>query len=291
VFGHKPFAVLADHLTRAGLAVLRVDDRGVGQTTVSPQGSTIQKHVQDAASGLAFLRNRPEIDAARVGLIGHSEGALIAASLASQSKDVAFVVMLAGQGISGAEINPLQVEASLRAQGSVSEASVKAIVSMQRELMKMLARGAGESELMTQLKALQSESLSLVPKAARAQLTAEILNAQLQTQLKAISSPWFRSFVSTEPGPILAKVSCPILALIGSKDIQVPAGPNLAAIRAALAKGANTQSVLRELAGLNHLFQEAKTGAVSEYQSIAETFNTLALSAISNWLRQTTKLN
>ncbi len=293
LFGHKPFLVIADHLTRRGIAVLRLDDRGVGQTTGDPTTATVEDHVTDVEAGLAFLTTQPEIDPHRIGLIGHSEGGVIAAVVAAKSSgpagprpnsagpssaDVAFVVSLAGPAVSGAELNPMQVRALLTASNAPAPI-VDEIVFGQQALMKLLVANAPEQDLRDAIKQLAIVAVELTPGAKPDDLAAQKTAAQ---ELVPLLSPWFRSWAKLDPALHLAKIDVPILILIGDKDLQVPAAANLERARVALAGNPNAR--FEQLPGLNLLFQTATTGMIEEYATIPETFSPVALDRMTEWL-------
>jgi uncharacterized protein len=284
LFGHKPFLLIADRLTRQGIAVLRVDDRGIGKTTGNAESATIETHATDAEAGIAFLAAQKEIDKARIGVVGHSEGGIIAAVVASRSKSVAFVVSLAGTGLPGSAINPLQIAAILRAEGSVSPEGIAAIVDEQKKLMRLVADGADEAKLRAAVEHAVEVAQKHAPEAEKERVAAGVTAG-----LAALGSPWFKSFVKLDPRPYWQKVTVPVLAMIGDKDLQVPADENLAAIKAAL--GHNRDASTEKLAGLNHLFQPAKTGLVDEYSKIETTFDDAALDLLGKWLRKRAKLD
>ncbi len=282
VMGHKPFLVLSDYLTRSGIAVLRYDDRGTGKSQGEFSTATTQDFATDAEAAMAFLKTRKEIDPDRIGFIGHSEGGLIAPMLAVKHPETAFIVLMAGPGVTGEQILMLQSELIARAQ-KVDPGIIaidRKIQSGLFELMKKQQAGAKSgSEIRQYLrKALagltqeQRESLSLSEEA-------------LMAQVKRLNSPWFRFFLTYDPAPTLMRVECPVLAIIGDKDLQVPADQNLPAIEKALKSGGNRQFLVRKLRGLNHLFQRAETGAPTEYAKIEQTISPVALSTIGNWIR------
>jgi pimeloyl-ACP methyl ester carboxylesterase len=283
LFGHKPFAVIADRLTRDGIAVLRVDDRGVGKTTGDPMISTVEDHASDVEAGLAFLAARPDIDPKRIGLIGHSEGGVIAPIVAARSDEVAFIVSLAGPGVSGAALNPMQVRALLEAGGGPKDV-VEEIVAGQTELMALLVADAPEKELQDAVKKLALAAVKAQPGAKPDDLDAAKAVAR---EMVPLLSPWFKSWAKTDPAVHLAKLEIPILVLIGDKDLQVPADQNLAAINAALAGKPNVRT--EKLAGLNHLFQTAKLGTIEEYVTLSETFAPAALDLLAQWVVENSK--
>lgn len=280
IFGHKPFLVLADALTRRGVAVLRVDDRGVGGSTGDAAGATSEDMAGDVRAELAFLRARPDIDPKRVGLIGHSEGGIIAPMVAAKDRDVAFVVLLAGTALPGEEILFQQAEDELKAQ-KADDTLIRNERETQRKLFAILKAEADpraiEEKVRPILDAAVAElpGLSKDPKAAR---------GFIDGQVAALRSPWLRFFLTYDPRPTLAKVRCPVLALVGSKDVQVAAGPNLAAVEAAAKAGGNGRVTAKTLPGLNHLFQACTTGSVAEYARIEETFAPAALEEVVAWV-------
>lgn len=272
LMGHKPFLVLADHLTRKGIAVLRVDDRGVGKSTGDFAAATTADFATDTEAGVAFLKTRPEIDPKRIGLIGHSEGGIIAPMIAARNHDVAFIVMMAGSGVPGDEILEAQMGLISEAMGKSHEDAVKA-VAQQRELLALVKQspdGAG----------LQKELREKIGAAAGEELT----EPQIGAAVKQLTSPWMRYFLSYDPATALIKVKCPVLALNGEKDLQVPPKQNLPVIRKALEAAGNKNFEIDELPGLNHLFQTAKTGSPGEYAQIEETIAPIALEKMSGWI-------
>ena len=277
IAGHKPFLVLADHLTRRGLAVLRVDDRGVGGSDLGPLTATTLDFAGDVRAGLAYLRSRADIDRARVGLIGHSEGANVAAIVAADAPDTAFMVMMAGTGLSGDEILYLQAAGLARLQGA-GDALVawdRSIRERVYELVKSETNGAAD----------EARRLALTESAPPAPGGPEASGRALAaTLLKGASGAWFRHFLAYDPAPTLRRVRCPVLAIIGDNDVQVPAGQNLPAIRGALQAGGNRDFTVTNLPRLNHLFQTSVTGGVAEYATIEETIAPAALTLISDWI-------
>jgi pimeloyl-ACP methyl ester carboxylesterase len=281
VFQHKPFLVISDHLTRQGIAVLRVDDRGVGGSTGKLSDSTTEDLGRDVLAGIDFLKSRPEIDTKKIGLIGHSEGGIIAPLVASRSDHVAFIVLMAGTGLTGEEILYLQSEAISRAEG-VSEEEIAKNLKIQKKIFNILKTETDDDIIKNKLrKFFEDDIKNLSEKEKEALADPELYYEQ---QLKKIFSPWFRYFLTYDPRPALLKVKCPVLALIGEKDLQVPYKENLAAIGEALKTGGNTDHTLKSLPGLNHLFQTARTGSVSEYAQIPETISPKVLDLISGWI-------
>nr|WP_315472984.1 alpha/beta fold hydrolase [uncultured Undibacterium sp.] len=282
---HKTLLVLADHLTRQGFAVLRYDKRGVGLTggNLHPN-STTDDYTADAIAAVRFLKLQANIDLTKVGIVGHSEGGIIAAMAAAEApNDVSFIAMLAGTGLPGMEIKSLQDAAERRA-GGMPESHVLLFQSHDRELFEIAASKRTHPEALAAMRAAYlalpvttKETLGLPPADPPEDL------------FEALLSPWFRRFLSLDPRPYLEKVTCPTLALIGEKDMQVPAAENLKEIGRVLKVTTNRASPLtsvRQLPGLNHNFQTAKTGQVSEYFLIEETIAPSALALLSSWMQE-----
>lgn len=282
IFGHKPFLVIADHLTRRGIAVLRVDDRGVGSSSGSLAKVTGKDLANDVLAGVQFLERQPEIDPARVGLIGHSEGGLIALLVASRSKDVACVVLLAAPGRTGSEILLAQNAALLRASG-VAEDEIRRHLEAHRAAHERVLADADEETLRAAVRELVRLQLALG--SGGGPPTDEQLEAGIALGLRQFRSPLLRWFLRHDPRETLAKVRCPVLALAGGLDLQVDPKENLPEIEAALKRAGNPQVAVKELPGLNHLFQEARTGLVQEYLTIEQTMSPAALDEIAAWLR------
>ena len=292
--------MIADYLTRKGIAVLRADDRGVGKSTGKFEGATTLDFVDDALSGVAYLKTRPEIDSKRIGLIGHSEGGLIAPMAAVKSKDVAFIVMLAGPGLPGSDILAMQTELAFKGSGTPPRL-VDWMMALHRKIIGVVikekddkkAREAIKELIAADLKALSAEDRKAFTEALKGLAPVEkgqdetaAIQKALEQGSGAILTPWFRYFLSYDPRPNLAKVTCPVLAINGEKDFQVPPKENLAALAAAFKEGGNKNVTLKEMPGLNHLFQTCKTGMADEYMKIEETFAPAALEVIASWLAE-----
>jgi len=281
LFGHKPFWVLADYLTRRGIAVLRVDDRGVGGSTGSVARSTTADFAADVLSGVAFLKQRKEIAPRAIGLIGHSEGAVVAPLAASQSADVAFVVLLAGTAFPGEEILYQQGAAILKA-GGASESALAAQKRIQQAIFRLM-RELPDDELARPR--IVEEINRLVAQLEKAEAQSLGDPAQFAaSQADQVLNPWFRYFLTYDPRVALRKVTCPLLALNGEKDLQVLPKENLAEIRAVLAQSGHKDFEVEELPGLNHLFQPCKTGLPTEYGQIEQTMAPQVLDRIADWI-------
>ncbi len=272
IMGHQPFLVLADHLTRQGLAVLRLDDRGVGESTGNFTAATTLDFADDITAAVAYLRQRS--DTGRIGLIGHSEGGLVAPIVANGSADVDFVVLLAGPGLPGEEILYRQSRLIIQAGGGSQEDADKNH-QLQKAMFDAIKEEGDTTKLQEKLRNILADTAGTDDTDAKAAIEAQV--AQLSTS-------WFKTFLTYDPVPALRKLDCPVLAVNGEKDTQVPPKENLAAIRAALQAGKNSDFQLVELEGLNHLFQTAETGAPSEYGKIDETLSPRALNVVSSWI-------
>lgn len=279
LLGHRPFAVLADHLTLNGIAVLRVDDRGVGESTGDFTAATSEDFADDAEAGFRWLRARPEVDRARVGLLGHSEGAIVAPLVAAREPAVAFLVLLAAPAVPGEQILYRQGELILRAGGAGDE-----VVEASRTLQEALFRAVRDA---ADGAAAQAAARAVLLRRAKTLEGPEREQAEAMFDLQAaeVASPWFRFFLRHDPAPVLAKVRCPVLAVWGEKDLQVPPDQNRPPLEAALAAGGNRSVAARVLPGLNHLLQPAMTGHPGEYGQIEETIDTVALQLIVFWIQ------
>jgi pimeloyl-ACP methyl ester carboxylesterase len=285
LMGHKPFLVLADHLTSNGIAVLRYDDRGVAGSEGDFATATTADFVTDALAATEYLRGRPDIDADAVGLIGHSEGGLVAPAAAAQSGGVAWIVLLAGPGVPGEEILLAQIEKITRASGA-SEAMIARSLATQRRVHDVLRADDDEATTVRRLREVLRSAIDSASAAERAAIGSSDaqIDAYTDAQIRQVTSPWFRNFLRYDPRPSLEAVTVPVLALNGSLDLQVPPEQNLPEIEAALERAGNGDVAVHELAGLNHLFQTATLGVPAEYASIEETFSPTALSMISEWI-------
>jgi pimeloyl-ACP methyl ester carboxylesterase len=283
LFGHKPFLVLADALTRRGFAVLRVDDRGVGGSTGDILDATIDDLVADALAGVAFLKARAAVDPKRIGLVGHSEGGWVAPLAATKSKDVAYIAMIAGPGLSGEEILHLQTAAILRA-GEVDEETIDRNRAVMERTYSVVKEESDDARARARLMEIFKEQIAgLTEEQARA------AGPQMEAQLKTLTSRWFRSILTYDPRPSLRRVACPVLAILGEKDLQVPAAENRAELVKAFEEGGNKAARVEVLAGHNHLLQRCKTGLPAEYGSLEETMSPESLDLIAEWLLETAK--
>jgi uncharacterized protein len=281
---HKPFLVISDYLTRQGIAVLRVDDRGVGGSSKGTPNDTSESYAGDVVAGVEFLKGRPEINPKQIGLIGHSEGGLIAPIAAVNLSDVAFIVMLAGPGQRGDDLLLDQSMLVAKALGVSDQLLAKSRVSS-AQTFEILRQEKDNAVAEKRLREINEKSLAEMSEADKKALgaTPERINAQIAL----ILTPWFRYFLSYDPRPTLMKVKCPVLAINGELDLQVPAN-NIKLIEDALKEGGNKDVTVAVLPKLNHLFQTSKTGSPTEYGEIEETFSPIALEMMAKWITQRT---
>jgi hypothetical protein len=282
VFGHKPFLVLSDYLTKNGIAVLRFDDRGTAESKGNFQTATSFDFAIDVESAANYLRSRKEINKKKIGLIGHSEGGIIAPMLAAKDKEISFIVLLAGTGIIGSDLLLLQQELIGRANG-ISETELQKSKKESKAAFDLIQKFENNDSLKLELGSFIKQHLD-------DEILAQIQNGMslddfIKNQVDVLTTPWMYNFLNYDPSIILEKVKCPVLALNGSKDLQVPSKINLDAIETALKKAKNKNITIKELAGLNHLFQECETGSPVEYAKIEQTFSPTALKEIADWIK------
>ncbi|WP_339705494.1 alpha/beta fold hydrolase [uncultured Kriegella sp.] len=279
---HKPFLVISDYLTKNGIGVLRYDDRGAGKSTGDFAAATSVDFASDVESAIAYLKTRKEVDKKNIGLIGHSEGGVIAPMVASRSKDVKFIVLMAGTGIPGSELLSLQGRLIAQVMGD-SESEIEKSAEIRDKMIAMTVTSKDLQTLRDDLNAYlkgeaqNDEARALVPEGTN-------VEQFIKAQVDFMATPWMVYFLRHNPAKVLEKVSCPVLAINGDKDLQVPAEENLSAMAKALEKAGNKNVTLKTLSGLNHLFQESETGSPVEYAAIEQTFSPKALKEISDWI-------
>ena len=284
VLGHKPFLVLSDFLTRKGIAVLRYDDRGFGKSTGNFSEATSTDFALDVESATNYLISRDDIDKNHIGLIGHSEGGLIAPMVASRNKNIDFIILMAGTGIRGDSLLLLQQELIGKSIG-MTNAQLRSSNKINKGAFSIIVENKDKNEVDAELTSYLKNTLSSIPDA---ELPTGISkdSSFIKTQVNILTNPWMRYFLSYNPATALEKVTCPVLAINGSKDLQVPAKENLSAIENALQKGGNKNITLKEFPGLNHMFQESETGSPTEYAQIEQTISPVVLEEIYNWIRE-----
>ncbi len=280
ILNHQIFLVIADYLTKRGFAVLRYDKRGISESSGSYLDATTADFADDAEAGVRYLKMRPEIDAGKIGLIGHSEGGVIAPMVAARNKGIAFIVLMAGTGINGEEILYRQTALISKSYGASDEA-IKRNRKMQE---KMFAIAKEKPDAVLAKKKMHELIDQQWAELTEAERKATGTSTALYGQGDALISPWMHYFLTYDPVPALRQVRCPVLALNGSKDLQVPPEIDLSKIDAALKAGGNKDYTIKELPGLNHLFQTCTTGSPSEYGNIEETISPVALKTMGDWI-------
>ena len=281
ILGHKPFWVIADHLTRNGFAVLRYDKRGIGKSNGNYATATTHDFASDVIAALNYLQSQGNIDKKRIALIGHSEGGVIAPMVAANDKRVGAVVLMAGMGMEGGKLL-LQQNADLMKHQQIPQDSIDDVKDVLEPIYQSLKNWKGteaEQKKLTDQFGLLWETM---PASARGAGSREQF---IGGNMGAMLSVWYRSFLSLNPADYLQKVKCPVLAANGEKDIQVEARQNLHAIEESLKKGGNKKYTIKSYPDLNHLFQECETGAVDEYGKIEQTISPQFLSDMTNWLK------
>jgi hypothetical protein len=280
ILGHKPFLVIADHLTRNGIAVLRYDDRGIGMSQGTPFNSTSADFATDAEAAFYYLKTRPEINPGRIGLAGHSEGGMIAPIVASANPDVAFIVSLAGPGVTGEKLLHRQ-NRDISSRMGLDEKQIKDNIATNKKLFAVIKKVTDNDK--AEEKAMATYRKILTKRKVPAEEVEKNVS-ELRVSFGNSSYTWLRYFMITDPATFWKKVRCPVLALNGENDLQVAADLNLAAISKALMAGGNRDVTTVRLPGLNHLFQESETGLPSEYGEIEETFSPDVLKIMTDWI-------
>ena len=277
IVGHKPFWVIADHLSRHGIAVLRYDERGVGRSEGLFKSATSVDLASDVEAAIDFLKDRRGINPEQIILAGHSEGGMLAPMVASQRDDVAGTILLAPPGVNGEKIVMNQSRLIAEASGQADKEGLDRQQAMLKIAFELLASSDVKNDFYERFKARAAEVM-------KADSEGFELNPQIELVVRQLNTPWFKYFATYEPVPALEKTGCPVLVLIGKKDLQVDAELNLPPIEAALKKGGNKDFTITALEGLNHLFQECETGTPSEYRLIEQTFSPKALELMEQWI-------
>ena len=291
LMGHRPFLVLSDHLTRRGIAVLRFDDRGVGESTGDHAAATSSDFASDALAGVAYLKTRDDVDPAAIGLAGHSEGGLIAPIAATRSNDVRYIVLMAGTGVTGERILYEQGALINRAAGATEE-QIERNQELQRAMFDILKSEPDRERAAAALTETVRAAFEAMTDAERAQAGIaddESLDRVVNMQVTQFNTPWFRYFLTFDPATVIEQVTVPVLAINGEKDLQVPYEENLREIEAALQRGGNTDYEIHALPDLNHLFQHSETGSPSEYATIEETWSVDVMELIADWILRTAR--
>ncbi len=286
IFEHKPFAVIADYLTRQGIAVLRVDDRSMGKTSGDFGQSTTADFAKDVEAGINYLKSREDVDTTNIGLIGHSEGGLIAPVVAAKRKDVQFIILLAGPGVTVLDLMEQQ-SADVMASAGILKTDIDLYRPLYKNLVTAILNakdtGSAAKKAVAIFKQWQSATAASTVKNTTAVGDEKGITDFTNAFIKQLNSPWLNYFMRMNPQDYLTKTNCPVLALNGEKDIQVAAKPNLAGIKNSLQK--NKHVTVMEMPGLNHLFQHCKKCTVEEYEQLEETFDTATLKIIADWIK------
>ncbi|OGD73846.1 MAG: hypothetical protein A2Y64_09270 [Candidatus Coatesbacteria bacterium RBG_13_66_14] len=285
IFGFKPFKLLADYLTPLGVAVLRCDDRGIGGSTGAGADVTTADLATDVAVLISHLKGRTEIDPGRIGLLGHSEGSIIAGMAAAEAGGPAFIILLGGPAHTGEQIVKSQLVLLSRAEGATEEQIAEGL-DLQDRIFTALRTGEDFDELKEETKQLIRESIEDLTEEERAKIpdVEAYVEATVEAEFAAVESPWFRFFMDYDPALDLAEIACPLLAVWGEHDLQVPAEENRARMEEVLSKAGHGDYTLEIVPRANHLFQETETGAFSEYALLPKEFAPGFLELISGWL-------
>lgn len=277
IFGHKPFAVIANDFAQKGIGVLRIDDRGVGGSSKGTTEDTSASFATDIATAVDFLSAR---GFKNIGLIGHSEGGMIAPIVAVQNKNIQFVISLAGPGIPIDQMMLLQTQSIAKSQGATTT-QIDATSAFNKKVYDYIINYKGTNLQADFQPYLKEEFKKLTQDQG---LTENQIDEFVAQQIRSVTSPWYVYFLKFNPDLYWSKIKIPVLALNGSLDMQVKATENLAGIQASLAKAGNKKATIKEFPGLNHLFQEAKTGSTAEYSTIEQTIAPVVLDTMSNWI-------
>ena len=279
--GYRPFRWISEHISALGIAVLRYDDRGTAGSTGRFLGATTADFASDAEAALRFLMARSEIDPTRVGVLGHSEGGVIAAMIGARNSDVAFVISMAGTGVDGAAVLSLQAMRMAAACGADPGAAMTAYDEARR--MFRLTLEAKWGEIAASIHEAITAQLAALPEEQRGDITGRDVDALVLGQVQFIAS-WLRFFLPHDPGDDWARVTVPTLVLHGGLDMQVPADQNGEPIERALAEAGNDDATVVVFPTANHLFQDATTGCLLEYPELPMRFVPGFLDTIGDWL-------
>lgn len=282
--GYRPFKWIAEHLSARGIAVLRCDDRGVGESTGSFAAATTADFADDAEAALTYLLSRPDIDPGRVGLLGHSEGAMVVAMVAARNKDVAFAVSMAGVSVDGYETIIRQVELITLAGGLDAEQAAEA--GREQRAVLDLVRGRDWEALEAHLAEINREQIAALPSEQQEALgdPEQMVQALVAQQMATFQSDWYQFFLEYDPGEDWAQVTVPVLAIFAELDVQVDPEQNTEAFERAMAQAGNDDFTVVVLSGANHLFQPAETGGPWEYPTLPQEFVPMFLPTLTGWL-------
>ena len=286
ILGHKPFWVIADYLTKNGIGVLRIDDRGIGKSGGNPATSTTHDFATDIEAAVTFIKTKKGVNPKKIGLIGHSEGGMIAPIVASKDKNINFIVLLAAPGIPCDELLMEQTYLITKVSGA-TEDQIAETQKTNKLIYDLVKSDKNNDELKSGLENVFKTQFMIDPSFANLSDTDK--NQMISQQIESVSFPWFRNFLRFKPEEYLKKVKCPVLVLNGENDLQVPPKSNMLGIKNALDKAGNKKVKFKEYPKLNHLFQESVTGSTEEYGSIEQTFSPTVLTDIKDWILVQTK--
>lgn len=278
LLGHKPFWVIADYFSRNGIAVLRYDDRGVGKSKGNFNDATTLNFSNDAEAAVKYLKTLEFIDTNKIGIIGHSEGGMIAPMVASRNKSVNFIVLMAGPGLTGEEILLKQSALIAKADGE-SEKEIKKSHKLNLSIYEIINREPDNTKAAIEIRKVYDKSTKKLSKEEK-----KIADGQRDVMIQQITSNWFRYFLSFNPKDYLLKTHCAVLAINGGKDLQVPADEDLKAIEDYLKLANNKNYLIKKFDNLNHLFQNCKNGSPDEYVKIEETISPEVLGFMKDWI-------
>jgi pimeloyl-ACP methyl ester carboxylesterase len=281
IFGHKPFWVIADYLSRNGIGVLRLDDRGFGKSEGDPNTSTSLNFASDIEAAFQFLKKNPIVNAKKIGLIGHSEGGMIAPIVAAKNPAFQFIVLLAAPGIPCDELL-LEQSYLIGKSSGMNETELLETKKINQQIYTVVKSEKSNEAAFTELESIFFDMFK--EDTAFNSLTEKDKKTVVQQQISPLLTPWYRYFIRYRPEVNLEKITCPVLVLNGEKDLQVPPQANVEGIKKALIKAKNKSVTTKIYPNLNHLFQECKTGNVEEYGTIEQTFSPLVLQDIKDWI-------
>ena len=289
IAGFPLFQVLAHHLTRAGFAVLRMDDRGSGESTGRLADATREELAGDVQAAVDYLQQRKDIASQGIGLLGFGEGGLVVPEVARENRDVAFVVLLGGSALSGERVL-LEQSATLLEGAGFSADEVEKQLDFQKKILRHVRANAGWEELEATLFEMLRDEMQSLPVEERGALGDAELWARLaaKEQIDKIQSPWFRSFLEYDPGPVLTQIDVPVLAVFGGLDRQLVVAEHARAMRQAFAKNENDDTTIAVIPGANHLMQAAKTGQMDEYLRLEPAFEPAFTQLLIRWLDERT---
>lgn len=283
---HKSFWVIADFLTRRGVAVFRYDERGVGKSTGNYSNSTTLDFANDLKEIFMFLKKDSRLNKQQIGLMGHSEGGIVIGIVASQVKSVAFVISLAGSAVSGREIL-LEQAKQMNILNGKDSAFVEYDYLFRTKIFDAFISNSDKKIFAEKVRTLFADAIKELGEEKAKDYS--ITKSASELWILQLSSPWMDTFIRLNPADYWKKVNCPVLVLIGDKDFQVPYHQNMPVYESIFQNSKNKNVTLLKMESLNHLFQTANTGSMNEYARISETFSPKALTTISEWILKQTQ--